>query len=196
MNKNLVEKQGERHNEALIVSTPHKLDPVSTVESVVAKALKTSANKIGLGDVKALISRMKGGDPLAFNYYNYNIAKQLAEVLGSWDKDIRAVYAHDYEGATPEEICFEDASAFSLVHMIIWAERKTKALDALIETIDRVMVQHHRHILSLNKLEHVLDAQVIDDEDVRKRTGYAALLKSIYQPPIHVWHSAALASED
>lgn len=196
MNKNLVEKQGERHNEELIVPTPHQLDPVSTVESVVVKALKTSANKIELGDVKALISRMKGGDPLVFNYYNYNIAKQLAEVLGSWDKDIRAVYAHNYEGATPEEACFEDASAFSLVHMIIWAERKTKALDALIETIDRAMVQHHRHMLGLNKLEYVLDAQVIDDEDVGSRTGYAALLKSIYQPPIQVWHSAALTSED
>ena len=189
MNKIPAEKQGERHNEQGPVSTPHQLDPVTTIESVVTKALKTSANKMGLDNVKALISRMKEGDSVAFNYYNYNIAKQLAEVLGSWGKDIRAVYAHDYEGATPEEACFENVSPFSLVHMIIWAERKTNALDALVETIDRAMVQHHRHMLGLNKLEHVLDAQVIDDEDVRSRTGYAVLLKSIYQPPIQVWHS-------
>jgi hypothetical protein len=157
------------------------------VESVVTKALKTSANKMGLGDVKALIARMKEGDSVAFNYYNYNIAKQLGEVLGSWDKNIRAVYAHDYDDATPEEACFENASPFSLVHMIIWAERKTKAADALVETIDRAMVQHHRHMLGLVNLEHVLDVQVIDDEDVRDRRGYGALLKSIYQPPIQVW---------
>lgn len=187
MNKIPVKKQGKGHNEELATSLPRRLDPVSTVESVVTKALKTSANKMGLGDEKALIARMKEADSVAFNYYNYNIAKQLGEVLDSWDKNIRAVYAHDYEGATPEEACFENASSFSLIHVIIWAERKTKALDALVETIDRAMVQHHRHMLGLNNLEHVLDVQVIDDEDVRNRTGYGVLLKSIYQPPIQVW---------
>ena len=189
MNKIPVQKQGKGHNGELAVSLPHRLDPVSTVESVVTKALKTSANKMGLGNVKALIALMKEGDSVAFNYYNYNIAKQLGEVLGSWDKNIRAVYAHDYDDATPEEACFENASPFSLVHMIIWAEHKTKALDALVETIDRAMVQHHRHMLGRINLEHVLDVQLIDDEDVRNRTGYAVLLKSIYQPPIQVWHS-------
>ena len=187
MNKIPIQKQGNGYNEELATSLPRRLDPVSTVESVVTKALKTSANKMGLGDVKALIARMKEANSVAFNYYNYNIAKELGEVLGSWDKNIRAVYAHDYEGATPEEACFENASPFSLIHMIIWPERKTKALDALVETIDRAMVQHHRHMLGLIKLEHVLDVQVIDDEDARNRTGYAALLKSIYQPPIQVW---------
>lgn len=189
MNKIPVQEQGKGHNGELAVSLPRRLDPVSTVESVVTKALKTSANKMGLGNVKALIARMKEGDSVAFNYYNYNITKQLGEVLGFWDKNIRAVYAHDYDGATPEEGCFENASPFSLVHMIIWAERKTKALNALVETIDRTMVQHHRHMLGRIKLEHVLDVQVIDDEDVRNRTGYGALLQSICQPPIQVWRS-------
>ena len=189
MNKISDKKQGKGHTIELAASLPRRLDIISTVESVVTKALKTSANKMGLGDVKALIARMKEADSVAFNYYNYNIAKELGKVLGSWDKNIRAVYAHDYEGATPEETCFENASPFSLVHMIIWAERKTKALDALVETIDRALVQHHRHMLGRNRLEHVLDAQVIDDEEVRSRTGYAALLKSIYQPPIQVWRS-------
>ena len=189
MNKIPVKKQRKGHNGELPASLPRRLDPVSMVESVVTRALKTSANKMGLRDVKALIARMKEADSVAFNYYNYNIAKELGEVLGFWDKNIRAVYAHDYDAATPEETCFENASPFSLVHMIIWAEHKTKALNALLETIDRAMVQHHRHMLGRIKLEHVLDVQVVDDEDVRNRTGYGALLQSIYQPPIQVWCS-------
>ena len=187
MNKIPVKKQGKGHNGELAASLPRRLDPVSTVESVVTKALKTSANKMGLGDVKALIARMKEADSVAFNYYNYNIAKELGEVLGFWDKNIRAVYAHDYDAATPEEACFENASPCSLVHMIIWAEPKTKALNALVEVIDHAMVQRHRHMLGRTKLEHVLDVQVVDGEDVRNRTGYGALLQSIYQPPIQVW---------
>ena len=189
MNKIPVKKQVKGHNGELAASLPRRLDSVSTVESVVTKALKTSANKMGLGDVKALIARMKEADSVAFNYYNYNIANELGEVLGFWDKNIRAVYAHDYDAATPEEACFENASPFSLVHMIIWAEPKTKALNALVEVIDHAMVQRHRHMLGRIKLEHVLDVQVVDDEDVRNRTGYGALLQSIYQPPIQVWCS-------
>ncbi|MFC1931450.1 hypothetical protein ACFLXJ_04555 [Chloroflexota bacterium] len=190
MNKILVKKQEKKHNEELATSLSRQFDPVSTCESIVTKALKTSANKMGFGDVKTCIACMKEADSVAFNYYNYNIAKELGEVLGSWDKNIRAVYTHDYDGATPEEACCENASLLSFIHMIVWAERKTKALDALVETIDRAMVQHHRHMLGLINLECVLDVQVIDDEDVRNRTGYAALLKSIYQPPTQVWRSA------
>ena len=181
MNKISVKEQGKERNIELAASLPRRLDPVSTVESVVTKALKTSANKMGLGDVKALIARMKEADSVAFDYYNYNIAKELGEVLGLWDKNIRAVYAHDCDSATP----------FPLVHMIIWAEHNTKALNALVETIDRAMVQQHRHMLGRIKLEYVLDVQVVDDKDMRNRTGYGALLKSlpISEPPIQVWSS-------
>ncbi|MFC1912094.1 hypothetical protein ACFLXG_02945 [Chloroflexota bacterium] len=189
MSKILVKEREKGHNEELSTSLPRQLDPLSTCESIVTKALQTSTNKMGLGDVKALIACMKEGDSMAFNYYYYNIAKELGEVLGSWDKNIRAVYAHDYDGATPEEACCENTSLFSLIHMIIWAERKTNALDALVETINHAMVQQHRHMLGLINLEYVLDIQVIDDEDVRNRTGHAALLKSIYQPPTQVWRS-------
>lgn len=190
MNRISTGKQEERHSADLPVTTPHQLDPVSTVESAVREALASSASKMGLGNVGAVISHMKEGSSMAFNYYNYNIAKQLAEVLGSWDTEIRAVYTHDYEGATPEEAGLEDAPSSSLIHMIIWAERKTKALDALLETIDHAMVRHHKQMLGLSRLRHVLDAQVVDDEDVRSRTGYAVLLRSIYEPPIQIWRSS------
>ena len=189
LNEIPVEKQRERHNEERPVSTPHQLDPVSTVESVVTKALKTSANKMGLGNTKALIARMKEGDSVAFNYCNYSIAKQLGAVLGLLDKKIKAVYICDYYDATPEDVCFCEAPPVSLVHMIIWVERKTKAVDALVAAMDHAMVQHYSHMLGLHELQHVLDAQVIDDEDVRNRTGYGALLQSVYQPPIQVWGS-------
>ncbi|GEM_PF-477200 len=187
MDRNLIDKHEKRHNEELKTSLPRQLDPVITIESVVKKALKTAAGKMGLGNVKDLIALMKKGDCMAFSYYNYNIAKQLGELLGSWDKNVRAVYAHDFDGATAEEDCIENTSSFSLIRMIVWVERKTKAVHALVETVDHAMVHHHRHMLGLVNVERVLDVQVIDDADVKNRTGYAALLKSIYQHPIQVW---------
>ncbi|MDD4876771.1 MAG: hypothetical protein PHQ86_06570, partial [Dehalococcoidales bacterium] len=113
-------------------STPDQFDPVNTVETVITAALKTSAAKMGFNSTQALIACLKEGNCTAFNYYHYNMAKELGTVLGSWDKNIRAVYTHDFDGATPEETCNENESPFCPVHMIIWSERKTKALDALV----------------------------------------------------------------
>ncbi|MBN1375413.1 MAG: hypothetical protein JXA01_04590 [Dehalococcoidia bacterium] len=187
MSKILNRKQSKNNNEELAMSLPHKLDSKKTVEFVVNKAMRHSGEKIGLSSIKALIACIKKGDPIACSYYQYNVAKQLGEVMGLWDKNIKAVYAYGYDDNTSAGACSENISPSSLVHMIIWAERKTNALKALIEAIDRAMVQHHRNLLGVKELEHALDIQVIDDDDVKNHTGYAALLKSIYQSPVQVW---------
>jgi len=181
------ERRGD--NEELSSPLARRLDPESTVESIVNKALKTSVNKMGLRDVKALIACIKQGDPRACSYCHYNIAKELGEALGCLDDNIKAVYAYDYDDNLSDANCAENTLPFSLIHMIIWAGRKTKALKALIEAVDRALVRNQRRLLGISELEHMLDIQIVDDEDVKTRTGYAALLKSIYQPPIEVWRS-------
>ena len=189
MSKIPINREGKGNNGEPAASLPRRLDTVSTVQSVVNKALKTSTDKMGLRDTKALIACIKEGDPVACSYCHYNIAKELGEVLGCLDNNIKAVYAYDYDDNLADINCSENTSPFSLIHMIIWVGRKTKALTALIEAMDRALVQHQRRLLGLSDIEHLLDVQVIDDEDVKTRTGYAALLRSIYQPPMQVWRS-------
>jgi hypothetical protein len=182
--------EGKVNNEEPATSLARRLDTVGTIESVLNKALKASAKKMALRDVKALIACIKEGDPVACSYCHYHVAKELGEVMGRMDNNIRAVYAYNFDDNLSDENNPQNALPFSLVHMIIWAGRKTKALGALIEALDRALVLKHRDLFGRSDLEHALDIQVIDDEDVKARTGYAALLKSIYQPPIEVWHSS------
>lgn len=189
MSKILNRKQDKQNTGVLAASLPRRIDPVSTANSIVNTALTNSVDKMRLGNVQAFIDCIKKGDPMACSYCHYNIAKELGRVLGLWDKDIKAVYAYGYDDNTTAEECHEDISSSSLIHMIIWVGRKTNALKALIESIDRAMVQVHRRLLGFKDIEHVLDIQVIDDDDVKNRTGYAALLKSIYQTPVKVWGS-------
>jgi hypothetical protein len=186
--------EGKVNNEEPATSLARRLDTVGTIESVLNKALKASAKKMALRDVKALIACIKEGDPVACSYCHYHVAKELGEVMGRMDNNIRAVYAYNFDDNLSDENNPQNALPFSLVHMIIWAGRKTKALGALIEALDRALVLKHRDLFGRSDLEHALDIQVIDDEDVKARTGYAALLKSIYQPPIEVWHSSCLSS--
>jgi hypothetical protein len=185
-----INQEGKGNNEEHATSLARRLDTVGTIETVLNKALKASAKKMALRDVKALIACIKEGDPVACSYCHYHVAKELGEVMGRMDNNIRAVYAYNFDDNLSDENYPQKALPFSLIHMIIWAGRKTKALRALIEALDRALVLKHRDLFGRSDLEHALDIQVIDDEDVKTRTGYAALLKSIYQPPIEVWRSS------
>ena len=187
MNQIPIEKQNKISREEFVRPLPRLLDPVSAVESIVTAALESSTRKMGLSCAESFIACLKQRETAAFNYYCYNIARELGKMLGSWSNSIKAVYTCSYDEAASGEDDFDCVSNPLLIHMIVWAEQKSKALNALLEALDRAMVQRHQLLLSHDQLRHMLDAQVVDDEDVRDRTGYAALLNSIYQPPIQVW---------
>ena len=187
MNEIPVENPEKVDREEFVISLPQVLDPARTAESIVAAALEVSTRKMGLSNIGTLISSLKQGEAEAFNYYCYHIARELGSVLGSWSKNIRAIYTCNYDEAVIEEADFGNMRNFFLIHMIIWAEQKNKALNALLDAMDAAMVQQHRLLLGRDRIKSILDAQVIDDEDVRNRTGYAALLNSLFQPPIQVW---------
>jgi hypothetical protein len=71
--------------------------------------------------------------------------------------------------------------------VIIEVKRKTKALGALVDALDRALVQRYATLLKLENLEHILDAQLVDGEDIKRRVGYGAMLSSIYRKPLQVW---------
>ncbi len=190
MSRSSLEKSKDRYKQEPAVSVPRLLDPTSTVDSIVTKALEASTRKLGLADSEACLDCLKRCEYPAFNYYCYYLARELGEVLGSWSNNIKAIYACSYDEAVNGEDSCEKSTAFLLIHIIILVAQKKKALDVLMDAIDRAMVQRHQQMLGLKKLKHALDAQVIDDADIKNRTGYAALLRSVYQPPIRVWQNS------
>ena len=92
----------------------------------------------------------------------------------------------DYD-ATSEDICFGVDRGIEPIHVIIQVERKTRALEALVEALDRALVQSYAKLITQAELEHILDAQLVDGEDIKKRVGYGALLSSLYRKPLQVW---------
>jgi len=161
-------------------------DATSTAELALDEGLAFCARKAGLKDAREVVERLRQGDSTVRHYCRYGLAKKVAESIGRLDENVKAVYTLDYD-ATPEDRCFSGEAETSPIHLIVWAARKTDALDALVKALDRALVKAYADLIDAPELTHLLDVQVIDDTDVEERRGYGALLSSIYNRPIQVW---------
>jgi hypothetical protein len=160
-------------------------DVQDAAATMLEKALGYSVEKARVASRDAAVSRIVAGDVTITSYFHYSLAKQAAEYLGTWDQDAKAAYVFDYD-ATPEDVCFGEASR-PLVHMVVWTERKTAALAALVSTLDRALVEQMAEVFHLESKEYVLDIQMVDNAEVATRTGYGALLASLQHGPIQIW---------
>ena len=179
-------KQAEVMNVEFTAPPLRLPNAASTAEAALTKALEFCARKMKLDSHQAVVDHLRQGDRTACSYCHYSLAKQVAEYLGAFDENVKVVYICDYD-ATSEDLCFGEAAQTSPIHMIVWADRNTGALNSLVAALDRALVQSYADLLGTSQLRYLLDVQVIDDADVENRIGYGALLSSIYHRPIQVW---------
>ncbi len=161
-------------------------DSESTAQIIMDQMLDFCAQKMGLVGRLPVVDLLRQGNRDAYKYCQYSIAKQVAESLGALDRTIKSVYIVEYD-ATPEDMCFSERAPTSLIHLIVWTDRKTKALDSLVSALDRALVQRFVEIVATDRLAHLLDVQAVDDEDVEKHVGYGAMLSSLHNRPIRIW---------
>jgi hypothetical protein len=161
-------------------------DAASTAEIALAQAMEYCAQKMGLADGQSAVERIKEGNLAACSYCRYSVAKQVGEALGALDENIQAAYVFEYD-ATPQDLCFGEAMQASPIHLLIWTGRKTEALNSLVEALDRALATSFVKILGHGPRAHVLDVQIVDTHEVENRSGYGALLSSLYHRPIKVW---------
>ena len=161
-------------------------DVSSTARVVLTQAMEYCAQKMRLDSSQAVIDRLREGDGEACGYCHYSVAKQVAESLGALDENTKGAYIYDYD-ATPEDFCFGEAGRALPIHLLVWAERKTAALNAVVETWDRALAQRYAEMIGRHQPAHLLDVQVVDSADVEKRIGYGALLSSLHHRPIQIW---------
>lgn len=161
-------------------------DAVSMAESIVTNSMDFCARKMRLSNTDAVVEQLQEREAAACNYCQYSVAKEVGEALGSLDKNVRSAYMLDYD-ATPQDLAFAVEKRGVMIHLIVWVERKTNALNSIVASLDRALAQDFAKLLNMEKLEHLLDVQVVDDSDVENRTGYGAMLSSLYQRPLQVW---------
>jgi hypothetical protein len=161
-------------------------DAASIAGEFLNNALEYCAEKMRLGSPEMALELLRQGDSRARWHSHHSLAAQVAETLGHMDQNVNSVFVLDYD-ATPEDLAFGEPGRVSPIHLIVRAERKTEALNALIGALESALVRDYAVRIGPRQLKYLLDVQVIDAEDVEKRRGYAALLTSLYNRPIRVW---------
>jgi hypothetical protein len=164
----------------------HMPDATSTAEDVLDKAFGFCASKMGLKDPQMAINRLQQKDNRACEYCHYSIAEQVGAALGDLDENVKAVYMFEDE-ATPQDLCFNETTNVPLLHLLVWVQRKTEALNSLVSMLDRALAQSYARLIGPSELQYLLDVQIVDDAQVERRVGYGALLQSLHYRPLKVW---------
>jgi len=186
MSKHRIVKQTQEVDQQVAAPTMQMPDATSTAAMVLSQAMDYCASKMRMSGRASAVEAIKQGKLCACNYCNYSIAKQVAEALGALDDHVQSVYVCEVD-ATPDDVCFGECAQGIPIHMIVWSTRKTSALEALVAGLDRALSQQYADLMGSMTCDHLLDAQVVDDADVRTRVGYGALVTSVHNPPLRIW---------
>jgi hypothetical protein len=120
--------------------------------------------------------------------FKYGLESKIAEVLAATDRNVLAVYAVEADLNPEAEISGElplDVTAHLLVHVSV----PSAALQAFIGALDRALLASLKELPSplFRERAFILDVNLITEQDIQQRIGFAKLLTSPFAPPLKVW---------
>jgi hypothetical protein len=162
----------------------------AVVKGIMQDALSFTAAKSGLAGGEQSQAAVRRGECAVCEYLRYGLALGVAKYLGSMDDAIKAVYTYDPEYATANDGVFDGGPRRSPgISLIAWANRKSAALSSVVGMLSAAIGEELKRLACPhgNALCMMLDVQVIDDSDVEARSGYGALVNSLFVSPLEVW---------
>ena len=161
-------------------------DPASAAETALNGALNYCVAKLGVGGIEEVLESLRHRQMICQGYFNYALAKNVADYLGAFDEAVKAAYLFEYD-ATPEDVCFCETSHDHLIHVIVHVGRRTAALQSMLQALDSALTSRYADLTGAGEVAHVLDVHIVNDDDVRRRCGYGALLSSVHHRPLQLW---------
>ena len=161
------------------------------VTNMMEEALEFCAEKAGLEGKEQARNVLLTGDCCVCEYLRYGLAPKVAEYLGSVDDTIQAIYTYEPEYATSVDGAIPARPNLSPgLNLIARVSRKSAALSSVVASMRSALAEEYRQLgcPKANALCSELDVRAVDEIEVEKRTGYGALINSLYVRPIEVWH--------
>jgi len=125
---------------------------------------------------------LKDNDTVMHSDLRYGIAKNLSEYLVVEDDTIKEVYLFGSSQNEEARICSD-------IDMIFWVDKKTDALEELIDDADKGITEYYISMVGngAEKMDGIIDAKIINDRDVREKNVWASMINSLYYPATKIW---------
>ncbi len=163
----------------------------ATVKNMMQEAIDFCTEKTGLKGKEQALEALRNGDCCACQYLRYALAQGVAEYLGSVDDTIKAIYTYEPEYATSmDEPLPGWPNSTPGINLLAWVSRKSAALSSVMASVSSALTEEFKRLdcHKANALCYDLDVKVTDDDEVQRRTGYGALINSLYVRPMEIWH--------
>ncbi len=166
---------------------PALLFDTAVMNEMMEEAIQFCARKTRLSDRGQVLEAMRRGDCSVCEYLRYGLSKRFAAYLGSVDDTVKAVYTYEPEYATGADSAGPNGSAG--INMVAWVSRKSAALSSLVATLNAALAEVYSQLAcpKAGPLCYGVDVKVADDDEVERRIGYGALVKSLFVRPVEVW---------
>jgi len=169
----------------------------AVMKRMMQSALDLNTQKPGPSAQEQTMAALGRGDCAVCDRVRYGLAQGIAEYLGTVDTSLKAVYVYEPEYAVAGDSAMPESSTMSPgIHMIAWVARKSAALSSVLNMLGSSLAEEFQTLAcpKANALCYVLTVQVVDDDEVLGRTGYGALVNSLYVRPIQLWRKDAVVS--
>ncbi len=173
-------------HEELTATATLTVTPITDVaETIRNDALEFARQQVD-GEDAGLMSLLDRYD--FFDSFKYGLTLRIAQVLAATDRNVLGVYTYDVDMNPDAEIGGElplDATARLLIHV----STPSAALQAFISALDRALLLSLKELPSplFKERAFILDVNLITNQDIQQRIGFAKLLTSPFAPPLKVW---------
>ena len=123
-----------------------------------------------------------------FCNFKYGLADGVGRVIGEYDVNVLEIYLFE-PCANPDFQSGEEMPIDGTINLILVVSSSTAGLEAFIASLDRSLTQSLKELPLpiLARYDSVLNAILITKKDLELGKGHAALVTSIFTPPLKVW---------
>ncbi|MBN2044305.1 MAG: PEP/pyruvate-binding domain-containing protein [Anaerolineales bacterium] len=157
-------------------------------DTMIEKAIVECAGMIFAGDTLRMRQSLLQSHCEHCQCVAQNMARRLGEYLGQVDRMVKAVYHYEPMEET-EKPPVEKREPHVGINLVVWVERKSAALSALIEALEVALKNSQVEIgcASASAKCFALDVRFVSDREVEQARGLGVLVRNASIRSMPVW---------
>jgi hypothetical protein len=146
-------------------------DTLGVARRAWTRALESCAERVGLTGARAAAGEVSNGNAIARMHCCHTLAEEVAASLRASQQEIQGIYA-PYCDSCPQDFCVDKgAHRTPLVHLLIWTQQKSPALNARTAALGNALAQVAEEWVGARDVPSLLETNQISSDDLETLFG-------------------------